>query len=402
MLNPTLKKVHLWYLMSLLPLSVAAEGIVDVRPYISTNVNYDDNVYRFSSPSEAIRLLGSSATSDVAKRIDLGVNVNLRLSRQLISLSANINKTDYNRFNNLDNTGKSNSLQWDWKLGSKLYGVLSASQTESVAGFNEARTPVKNLRTVDRKSASINWDLHPDWTIHFSREQVEFDNAAATSRELNREDNVTEGGIRYQSQLDTRLGLAYRVVDSTFPGRTGLVKIRLGDDSSQKELIASAEWAPTFKTKIAARLSRFNLVSPDVADSDRNGFSQRWDFGYRPTDKVNLNLAAFHTVSPQEDVISTYVKTTGFELTPNWNLTSKVGLRGNLGYQKIAYIGSAGVSGNSDDRSDVSRQVGLSLYYTPTLKSLVQLQYQGEKRTSNISNLDYVFNNLNFFFRYDF
>jgi exopolysaccharide biosynthesis operon protein EpsL len=402
MSNPAFKKVHLWYLISLLPLSAMAEGIIDIKPYISTNVNYDDNVYRFSSPSEAKRLLGSSETSDVAKRIDVGVNVNLRLSRQLIGLSANLNKTDYDRFNNLDNTGKSNSLQWDWKLGSKLYGVLSASQTESVAGFNEARTPVKNLRAVDRKTASINWNFHPDWTIYVNRVQVEYDNAAVTSRINNRDDEITEGGIRYQSPLNTRLRLAYRINDSTFPGRTGLVKIRLGDESSQKELIASAEWAPTFKTKIAASLSRFNLQSSDITNSDRSGFSQRWDFGYRPTEKIDLNLAVFHTVSPQEDVISTYVKTTGFEFTPNWNLTSKVSLRGNLAYEQIAYIGSASISGNSEDRSDESRLAGLSLLYAPTLKSLVQLQYQGEKRTSNISNLDYVYNNLNFFFRYDF
>jgi exopolysaccharide biosynthesis operon protein EpsL len=402
MSNSTFKKVHLWYLISLLPLTAAAEGIVDVQPYVSANVNYDDNIYRFSSPSEARRLLGSSETSDVAKRIDVGVNVNLRLSRQLISVSANINKTDYDRFNNLDNTGKSNRLQWDWKLGSKLYGVLSASQTESVAGFNEARTPVKNLRSVDQQTASINWSFHPDWAVYANHEQVQYENAAATSRVLNRKDKITEGGIRYQSQLDTRLGLAYRVADQSYPDRTGLIRARLGDDSSQKEIIASAEWSPSFKTKISARLSQFNLVSPDIADSDRNGFSQRWNLNHRLTEKFSLGLAAYHVVSPQEDVISTYVKSKGFEINPTWNLTSKVALRGNIGYEQIEYIGSAGISGYSEDRSDESRQAGLSLLYAPTLKSVVQLQYQGEQRTSNIPNLDYIFNNINLFFRYDF
>ncbi len=400
--NPKLKKAHCWCLLSLLPLTCMAEGIIDIKPYISAGVNYDDNIFRFSSPAQAKAALSTSDASDVMKRLELGVQVDLRLSRQLISLSSNLSENKFDRFDYLDNRGKANSLRWDWRMGSKLYGELSASENEAIAGFNETRSTVKNLRTIDRQFASVNWDFKPDWTIYASREQVEFENESTSSQVLNREDEITEGGIRFLSPLNTQLGLAYRVADATFPNRAGLVKLFFGDASSQKEAILTAAWMPGAKTKISTRLSHVNLKRNTSSSRDFSGFSQRFGLNYQATDKVNLNMAAYQVVSPVDDVLSTYVKSKGVDFSPTWNISSKVALSGNLAYSENTYLGSAGISNSNEERLDESTLAGLTLVYAPTQKSLVQLQYQGEKRTSNIVNGDYEFNNINFLVRYSF
>jgi exopolysaccharide biosynthesis operon protein EpsL len=385
-----------------MPISVMAEGIIDIRPYISASINYDDNVFRFSSPEQTKAALGSSDASDVMKRLDVGVQVNLRLSRQLISLSSSLSENKFNRFNYLDNRGKANSLRWDWHIGSNFYGELSASESEAIAGFNETRSTVKNLRTVDRQFASINWNFKPDWAIYASREHVELDNALASSQVLNREDEITEGGIRFHNQLNTQLGLAYRIADAKFPNRSVPVKLVFGDASSQKEVIVTAAWLPGAKTKISTRLSRINLKRNISSGRDFSGFSQYFGLNYQATDKTNFNLAAYQVVSPVDDVLSTYVRSKGAEISPTWNITSKVSLSGNLAYSENTYLGSAGTSSNSEERQDESTLAGLTLMYTPTQKSLIQLQYQGEKRTSNIVNGDYEFNSINFLVRYSF
>lgn len=398
------KKFFIWCLLPLFstPIPVMAEGIVDIDPYISAGVNYDDNIFRFSSPEQAKAAIGVSDASDVMKRLELGVLVKLRLSRQLISLSTSLSENKFDRFDHLDNRGKSNSLRWDWHLGSKLYGELSASETEAIAGFNETKSAVKNLRTVGRQFVSINWNFKPDWTIYVSREHVDVDNELISSRALNREDEITEGGIRFQTPLNTQLGLAYRMADAKFPNRAGPIKLAFGDASSQKEAIVSAAWLPGIKTKISARLSHVNLKRNIASDRDFSGLSQRVGLDYQATDKINLNLAAYQVVSPVDDVLSTYVRSKGVGISPTWNITSKVALSGNLAYSENTYLGSAGISTNSEERQDGSTQAELSLLYTPTQKSLVQLQYQGEKRTSNIINNDYEFNNINFLVRYSF
>jgi hypothetical protein len=107
-------------------------------------------------------------------------------------------------------------------------------------------------------------------------------------------------------------------------------------------------------------------------------------------------------VSPIDDIESTYVQTTGVSFSPSWSLTSKTSLRAGVGYEERDYLGSAGFSIDDEDRNDTSKTANLSLLYTPTDKTLVQLQYLGEKRTSSIDNQGYEFNNLNLSFRYDF
>lgn len=383
-------------------MSSFAEGIIDIKPYIGTSIHYDDNVFRFSSPDQAKAALGSSNMSDLVKQLDLGVEVNLRLSRQLVSFTSSVNENKYSRFSNLDNTGNSIGLRWDWRMGNDFYGVLSASKTDAIAGFNETKSPIKNNRATDKQSASINWNVLPDWTLYLKGERINFNNEAISSIQLDREDQIIESGIQYQSQSGTQLGLTYRMVDASFPNRTGLIKTLFGSESSEKEVALNVAWLPTSKTRISTRLSHVNLVRKDSQLSDFNGFNQHWGLDYAATSKVNLNLIAYQDLSPIDDVVSTYVKTTGIEVNPSWNITSKVVLRGNLSYAENAYIGSAAISNNNIERLDASTQAGLSLIYTPTLKSLLELQYTGEKRTSNISAAAYQFNNFNILFRYGF
>lgn len=396
-----LKKIPVWCLF-LLSTPSFAEGIVDIKPYISTAVNYDDNLFRLSSPEQAKAVLGSSNRSDVVKRLDLGLEVNLKLSRQLISFVSSLSESKYSHFSNLDNTGSANSLRWDWHFGSNFYGVLSTNRNEAIASFNEVRSPVKNIRISSGQSASVNWNFHPDWTVFVSGEHDKFNNAAASSVQLDREDDILEGGIRFNSPLNTQLAISYRQADSAFPNRVGFTKSTLGSESSQKEIVVAAAWQPASKTRLSTRLSHVNLQRQDSLLSDFNGFSKQLGLDYSATEKVNFNIAAYQVVSPVDDVVSTYVKTTGLEINPSWRVTSKVFLRGNLSYSENAYIGSAAISTNNVERLEQSTQAGLSLIYTPTLKSLVQLQYLGEKRESNITDASYLFNNINFVFRYNF
>ena len=383
-------------------LASSAEGIIDIKPYASTNVGYDDNVFRFSSPEQAKAMLGSTNSSDTVKQVDLGMAVNLRLSRQLVSIATSINESTYNRFQNLNNTGRSNSLRWSWRLGDDVYGELSASKSEAVAGFNETRSTTKNLRTSSRQLASINWMLRPDWTLNLSREHVNLENGLVSSNILDREDDIYESGIHYSNQLGTQLGLSYRIADSIYPNRTGFTQLIFGNESTQKDIIVNAAWLPSGKTRISTRVSYVSLDRKDSSERNFNGFSQRWNLDESLTGKTSINLTAYQEVSPVDDVLSTYVKAKGLGINPIWNATGKLTVRSGFGYEERTYLGSAGLSLNNTERYDESKLLNLSLIYTPTLKSLVQLQYQGEKRTSNSDNVGYQFNNINFSVRYDY
>ncbi|MDP2229636.1 XrtB/PEP-CTERM-associated polysaccharide biosynthesis outer membrane protein EpsL [Methylotenera sp.] len=403
MINHAIKITVICSLLFISTFSLA-EGLVDIKPYVNASINYDDNLFRFSSSEQAKATFGSSNTSDVVKRVDLGVVVNLRLSRQLVTLSSSINESRYDRFDILNNTGKSNKLNWSWRLGNDLYGEVSASENEAISGFNEINKRVKNLRTTSRQLANINWNLQPSWTLSATREYGKSENELSSLNALNREDDIYEAGIRYQNQRGTQLGVAYRVSDSTFPNRSGFEQVFYGDESSKKEIVVNAVWLPSAKTRVSTRLSNVNLDIKNLPQRNFNGISQRWSLDHSFTSKANVNLTAYQDIAPVDDIISTYVKVTGFSVNPSWILTDKIAVQAGLGYEERNYLGSAGIllSSVEFDRYDESKLARLSLTYTPTMKSLVALQYQGEKRESNASNANYQYNNINFSMRYDF
>jgi exopolysaccharide biosynthesis operon protein EpsL len=383
---------------------VFAEGIIDVNPYISPSLNYDDNVFRFSSPAQAQAAFATSATSDLIKRLDLGATINLRLSRQLVSLSASVSESRYGRFDILDNTAKSYGLGWNWRLGNDVYGVLSTNKREAIAGFNEIRNPVKNTRTTSSQLASIYWNYHPDWTVYASHEVADTENELINFSSLDRKDQVFETGLRFQNTLGTQVGLSYRVNESRYPNRAGLSQFFFGKQSEQESISVAAAWLPTPKTRISARFSQISIEYKDKPQRGYDGFGQRWDISHALTGKINLAASAYKEVAPIDDVESTYVQVTGVSFSPSWSLTSKISLRAGVGYEERDYLGSAAdpIFNNNEDRNDISKTANLSLLYTPTDKTLVQLQYLGEKRTSSIDNQGYEFNNLNLSFRYDF
>lgn len=382
-----------------------AEGIIDIKPYIAPSVTYDDNVFRFSSPTIANAAFGSPETSDVIKRLDFGADVNVRLSRQNVNLNVGIIDSQYNRFDLLDNTAKSYRLTWGWRLGNDVYGSLSKSKSESIAGFSEIRNPVKNTRTVDRQFASINWNFYPDWTVFASQERLENENEVVTFRSLDREDTATESGLKYQNRLGTQFGLSYRFIDSNNPNRTGSSAFFFGNESKQKSLIATAAWMPSPKTRISTRLSQIDIEYKNRPQRAFSGFNQRWDIGHALTAKISMNASAFKEVSPIDDIASTYVEITGASFNPVWNLTSKLSLQAGLIYQDRDYLGYAPGAGFvflGGRRSDISKVASLGLVYSPTQKSVIQLQYQGEERDSTNDIQSYRFNSVSLTGRYNF
>ena len=384
-------------------LPIFAEGIIDIKPSIGTSINYDDNVFRFSSPAQALATFGSTQTADTVKRLDLGATVNLRLSRQLLMLSANVTESRYNRFDLLDNTAKSLSLGWNWRLGNDVYGELLARKRQAISGFNDIKTPVKNLRTTNSLLAKINWDIHPDWTIYAAHEKNDTENEQANFSGLDREDVSIETGLQFQNSSNTQLSLAYRQTKASYPGRLGFQAFLFGSEDKQKSILLTAAWQPSLKTFISTRLSQINIdYNTDVRD-EFSGFNQRWDISYALTGKINLNASVYKEVSPIDDIVSTYVQATGASFNPSWRLSSKTSLLAGLSVEKIDFLGSANFFINDgDDRSDTSKIANLSLLYAPTNRSLVQLQYLGEIRSSSIDNQDFEFNNLNLSFKYDF
>jgi hypothetical protein len=167
-------------------------------------------------------------------------------------------------------------------------------------------------------------------------------------------------------------------------------------------MILQAAWQPTAKTKLAARMSRVDIEFKDTPERDFQGVTQRWDLDHALTGKTAINFTAYQDLFPVEEVLATYVKSKGFGINPIWNPTSKISMRAGWGYEERDFLGNPGILVTDSNRYDELRLANLSLTYLPTTKSMLQVQYQGQNRKSNISNFAFKFNSINLVMRYDF
>lgn len=400
MLRRVIKLNPLYCLLLCTPMAWA-EGMLEVDPYVSTSVTYDSNLFRFAGSDEA-QAAGFGDQSDVVTRVDAGVNARLNLSRQLLSVSAGVNESQFNQYSFLDNTGKSYRLAWNWRLGNDLYGELSTTQSQAIAGFADNDIIVRNLRTFKRQKANINWRLLPSWTLYASREFGAFDNDDVRFLNLDSEDDVYEAGVRYQNPLGTQVSAFYRAVDVKFPNRSGVAEVLFGQSSRQTQYGVNVAWLPTLKTRISGQVSRIELSREDAPQRDFDGLSQRWTVDYAMTGKTSLNATAYREVMPLDDFLSTFLVFKGVGVNANWALTSKLALSGGLSYVARDFLGAPASLSNFTEREDETARANLMLSYNPTEKAQLQLTYQTETRDANVRIQGYDYHQLNVLARYNF
>lgn len=378
-------------------------GMVDIRPYVSATTMYDDNIFRFSNPAQAQTAFGTAAMGDTMTSLNAGVNVGVRLSRQQINFGLGLSDNKFDRFKLLDYTGNNVSASWAWQLGNHVNGVLSYTESESAPGFAEIRSTLKNLRTNTRQFGSINWQFHPSLLAFASYEQNQYDNSSIDSKVLNNDSDTIELGMQYENAALSKVRISLRDTTYNYPDRIGQQLQLFGDTSNQRQIISVFGWAPTKLTKVSATISIVELDYPSHSNRNFTGLSQNWLLDYALTTHTDLELSAFKEVSAVQEVVSTFVESTGFSIRPTWQATSKISVGGYALYQDRAYLGSSGAfAGTSTERQDQFRNLSMFVNYQATRKLLLQTNYSLENRTSNVNVYNIKDNSLSATLRYDF
>ena len=388
-------------LLCLMSSQAYAEGMVELQPYVRAGVLYDDNLFRFASKTEA-EAAGFSSQSDRVNTLDAGAQLNLRISRQLVRVNAGINDNKYNRYDFLDNTGKSYGITWDWRLGNDVYGDLSTSHSQSIAGFNDNDIIVRNLRTFKRQRASINWNVLSTWTLYSIAEYSDFENEEAIFQPLDREDDSYEVGTRFQTTSGTKVCLFYRYLKSDFINRVGTTALIFGRKNEQDQYGLNLAWLPTLKTRFTGQISTIRFTRENALQNNFNGLNQRWNLDYALSGKTSLGLTAYRELTSVDDLLSTYVLFKGAGANANWNATSKLNINASYGVGKREFLGGSSVFSVPVEREDNTKRFGLNMAYAPTEHASLQLRYVNEDRVSNINSFAYQFQSINLIGQYSF
>lgn len=381
------------------PFHAHAEGMINLIPFVSTDLTLDDNVFRFGSAKIAKATFGDSQRSDVIKRVDLGLNGNINISRQVFRFNADVAESRYDHFGLLDNQATNYGAYWDWQLGNQFNGTVGINQSSGLAGFAEIRNAVKNIRDIKTRTASIRYLFHPSWSVSANLSEQTQINDAQSFRVGDREDTTKQIALSYKNAMDNGVELSFSRFDTLFPNRGVTV---FGDKTTQDTLRVAFTWNPDAKWRINASIAEVDVHYPENSTFDIKGENLRTSISFSPTAKSSFSANVYKEISPVQDLFSTFVETRGAQLNPVWQISSKLNLSGQVGVEHREYLGDPGIfAGNVGSRVDISRTHSIGLRYQVLRNTTMRLQYSGEDRSSTISDRTYQFNSLNFFVRYD-
>ncbi|MEI7464090.1 MAG: hypothetical protein WCJ87_01895 [Burkholderiales bacterium] len=267
-------------LLRLLTAAVAASGIGsaqadDPNPYYigaSTSVGYDSNVFRLPK-----------AVGDTTYSYGVLGGIDQTFGRQRIYASGTLQGTRFQDLKDLDHTGYSANVGIDWATIYNLSGKLSHTSSQSLYNYGGSNTIQTNAKNLERRNETV--------------AQLSYGSASLLSLDTSythRNQNYSDPAYRFNAlnQDAVSAGLTYRPRESLTLGtalRYTFGNYRRERDFDRKDVDLTANWAPTGRSVINARLSYGERTSRNGGSAfDFTGTTGQLKWTYQPTGKLSF------------------------------------------------------------------------------------------------------------------
>lgn len=381
----------LFVFISTLNSVLAAEENADV--YAFSKLSRVSNLFRLADDTEALNVLGTTNRDDTLTTIGVGGHLKIPVSRQRYTIAGELRRTNYNSFDQLDNSNGEIKAIWDWQVGSLWSGQLGYDYREAISDFTEFQQQVKDTQKRNRAYFSGTFHFHPRWwaTVGLDTFDTSFDRRST----LDRRESSVFGEVLFATRADTRVGISVRetngdlnALEDIDPGASTQF---INNDYDESVINAVAIWEVSGISTLRAELGRTKRDHDQVSGRDFSGVTGRVAYQRQVSGKTDVEISVFRGTTTRDEV-SSLVVTQGFSIKPQWRITPKLRFDGTLSYEEGDFEGSASdaVNFNAVRRDEVARFRG-SLNYQFKRKISFFVGINNESRDSNQANAEFDF-----------
>ena len=368
----------------------AAFGNENLQLRAGAGLRYDSNVFR--TPDSAQATAPDAGRSDSIATYNVGATVVLPVSRQQFLFSADLNRTRYNKFSNLDFDGQDLRGLWRWELGSWLNGDLGASRSKYLANFATSLGTQRNIRTADQTFFNLNYPFHANWRVNFGATEATLTNSDPTNRVSDNDTSTRNYGLQYTSGANNYVGIQGTTLETRFKHPFAVGGQSFNNDYDQNSVSAVVGYSPTGITRVQGSVGRTRREPQQPGQADLSGTTGNLLVNWRPTAKTALTIDYSREFGPAVDVITASSTARTLTIAPSWSVTEKITLLGTLRRQQRDYTDATGLVPGGSARRDTLTAYGLVAAYNPINRVFVNVSAQREERSSNIASQDYTVN----------
>ena len=374
------------------PLFVQADELDTLQFRVGQSVQYDSNVFRLPDSTNTQALLGTAERSDVIGVTTLGIKLNKAYGLQRFELEATADDYNYRRFSNLDFTAANYAAAWRWSFTPALRGNLTTDRREYV----DTTADVQNMGLLNRRTAratvlDAEYELGAAWRLLGGVFQRSSESSQPFSFEADSTIRGGEAGVRYVTGSANSIAYRYKNGQGEYSSRLVAPLVTTGFDEQEHEL--RAEWAPSAKTTVQARVSHLDRKHDGQSARDFSGVIGQVNAAWAITGKTRLTGGAARELGSYQTNTASYYEGYRVFVAPIWRATEKTSVRLRYDHGVREYKGPLpGFA--ATNRRDTTRLASLSLEWQ-ALRSLTLLTaFQRDKRTSTAPGFDYKANVL--------
>ena len=362
------------------------------RPYVRAEYGYDSNLFRISNDAQARTQLGTTDTSETFQRLGAGLDVDWRISRQLLIARVDVNKTRFDTYKQLDYSGRSALLQWNWLAGKYANGNVGISDARTLASFNEVQRPTQNLLTTRQAYANAGIKLQLPWQLNLGIVRTVSDNSEPSQRVLDYNENKYSAGMQYQTGKGTLIEYISQYREGQYPNRQIVPTAPVDNDYRQYDNGVAISWAPSAKTQLKGQLNYTQREYDDVPQRNFSGATGRLAAEWLMSEKTTLGMDIYRDIGVVENNTASYSLNRGVAMHAKWLPTPKLTFKAQAVRERQTYSGDPGfVLTNSTPREDEVTHVQLETQYQVLRKTRLALLLQQGERDSNQALSSYRF-----------
>ncbi len=352
-------------------------------------ITRDSNPFLLSGSVDPQAQLGTSDKSDTVTSAFAGISIDKQISLQRFYLDATETTYRHDNFSYLDFDAFQYRGGWDWRLGTRLSGTLSADRRQALVNYGNFRsTALRNVVTTEHRLASLDGWVSGGWHALLAATQDVSKNSVPFVQVASYRLTGGDAGIRYLAQSGSSVEFHVASARGDYLDQP-LDPVRQIDDGFRRtENYAVANLPLSAKSTLRGRLGWVDYQNNHFAQRDFSGSVGTLGYAWRPTDKLSFVLSASRDRTPYVADTSSYVVNDTVSFAPSWQFSPKTALTFTLSQTASDYLGPV-VASAAPARHDNLSSAELALNWTPLRSVTVNAGLRHQRRSSNTAGFDF-------------